>query len=94
MQDEMQDTMTLGQEEPTSSILFTIPADYFYLPLEISSFSTGGLGVTGIKLDSLTSPFPDLSYIGVVAPVPEPSSMAYLGLITLGGMATMRRRRK
>jgi len=88
------DTMTLGQEDPASPILFTMAADYFYLPLEISSFSTGGLGVTGIKLDALSASFPDLNYIGVVAPVPEPSSMAYLGLTTLGGLTTMRRRRK
>ena len=65
--------------------------EYYYLPLDISAFDTGGLGVTGIELSQMTSQFPDLSYIGVTGPVPEPGTLA---LVALGGAGWLSLRRR
>lgn len=68
--------------------------EYFYLPLDISSFDTGGLGVTGIELSDMTSQFPDLSYIGVTGPgsVPEPGTLALAALGAAGWLSLRRRK--
>lgn len=84
------ETMTFAQEDYAHPISAVAPAFYYYLPLEITDFNTGGLGVTGIALTGLSFPFPDITYIGVV--VPEPSSTAFLGLAALGGLFGVRRR--
>ena len=72
--------------------------NYCYVPLDISTFNTGGLGVTGIKLSSVSagSADPDLTYIGVtglanVTPAPEPATLALAGL---GLSALLLRKRK
>ena len=80
---------------PTLDIM-TVHSNYSYLPLDISSFDTGGLGVTGIKLDNLIYPHPDITYIGVTdsasaEAVPEPGSFALLG-IGAASLALLRRK--
>ncbi len=55
---------------------------YCYLPLDISAFATGGLGVTGIEMTNPAGNLPDVSFIGVTgtAAVPEPTTLALAGL--------------
>jgi hypothetical protein len=74
--------------------------DSFYQELDIAAFDPGNIGVKGIEL-SLTHPggeiieTPDISYIGVAEPVPEPSTYALLALSAAGlGAHILRRRRK
>lgn len=61
------------------------------LLLSIADFNTGGLGVTGIEISSMTSAYPDISFIGVTGPVPEPSTLALAGL---GGLSVLLFRRR
>ena len=70
------------------------PLNTYFQQLNIADFDTGNIGVKGIELSSMGTPFPDISYIGVTA-VPEPSTyaMALAGLLC-GGLSTLRRRKR
>jgi hypothetical protein len=66
-----------------------------YQVLNIADFDSGNLGVKGIEMSGLTVDFPDITYIGVAEPVPEPSTYALLALSAAGlGGCVLRRRRK
>ena len=60
--------------------------------LNITAFDLGDIGVTGIELSSMGGNLPDVSYIGVVKAVPEPSALSLL-VVALGGLAVVRRRK-
>ncbi len=82
--------------ENSNDQIFSLPPDnseYYYLPLDISSFDTGGLGVTGIELSNFGFRFLDLSYVGVtdITPTPEPGTLA---LAALGGIGFLIARRR
>jgi len=64
-----------------------------YLDIPISSYATGGLGVTGIEINNVSPFYPDISFIGVSTPVaaPEPGTLA-LGAFGLAGWVAARRR--
>ena len=64
-----------------------------YLDIPISSFATGGLGVTGIEINNVSPAYPDIAFIGVSSPVaaPEPGTLA-LGAFGLAGLVAARRR--
>ena len=71
------------------------PLNTYFQLLNIADFDEGNIGVKGIELSSMGSPFPDISYIGVTSPVPEPSTcaMALAGLVC-GGFSMWRRRKR
>jgi hypothetical protein len=60
----------------------------YYQQLNLAAFDPSQLGVKGIELSSLTDPYPDISYLGVTAAVPEPSTLALacIGLLAAAGM--------
>ena len=67
----------------------------YYQLLDIAAFDTGNIGVKGIELSNMGDPYPDITYIGVTSPVPEPSTYALLALSAAGlGSYVLRRRRK
>ena len=69
--------------------------DTYYQLLNIADFDTENIGVKGIELSNMGAPFPDMTYIGVTEPVPEPSTYALLALAAAGvGAHVLRRRRK
>ena len=83
----LNDNFTFIQENGGGSISGDF--SYCYLPLDISGFDTGGLGVTGIEINNMTAQYPDISYIGVTSSalleaVPEPATLALAGLGVLG----------
>lgn len=63
-----------------------------YQILDLSAFDTANIGVKGIEMSNMTSSFPDISYIGVVSNVPEPSALSLL-VIGMAGLAALRRRK-
>lgn len=66
-----------------------------YQELNIASFDTNAIGFKGIELSAMTPIYPDIYYIGVTSPVPEPSTYALLALTAAGlGAHVLRRRRK
>jgi hypothetical protein len=71
------------------------PLNTYFQQLNIADFDTGNIGVKGIELSSMGSPFPDISYIGVTSPVPEPSTYAMaLAGVACGGYTMWRRRKR
>lgn len=63
-----------------------------YQILDLSTFDNGNIGVKGIEMSNLSPNFPDISYIGVVSNVPEPSALSLLA-VGLSGLAALRRRK-
>lgn len=67
----------------------------YYQELNIGAFDTGNIGFKGIELSNMGFQYPDVSYIGVTSPVPEPSTYALIALSAAGlGGYLLRRRRK
>lgn len=75
---------------PAGSNIFPGSFPTAYQELDIAAFDTNNIGFKGIELSNMGSPWPDITYIGVTGPIPEPTSAL---MSALGATILLRRRR-